>query len=309
MKTRIGIIGTGGVGGYFGGLLADTYFQSNEVEIIFIVKPSTAKIIQEKGLKLTTPEFEKSIFPFLASNDPVIIGKLDYIICATKTYHLEESLVALKACITPETVILPVLNGVDSKEKIEKWFPENEVLFGCVYLVSRQIESGVIFKTGNMHSFHFGSPFASQEKLERLDSILKGAGIESYLTTTIQRTIWQKYLFISSIASLTCYLNKSIGEIFENEKWLKMLIDLLTEVHSVAIVNKIDLAENIVEITLQQMKTLPYESTSSMHSDFQKGNLTEYQSLIEYVSLLGQKLNIKTPTFDKILFELKSYLT
>ncbi len=306
MKTRIGIIGTGGVGGFFGGLLADYYFQSDEVEIIFIVKSQTEKIIKKNGLKLTTPEFEKVIFPTLVSSNPDEIGALDYVICTTKSYHLEESLLPLKICITPDTIIIPVLNGVDSKDKIEKWFPENEVLFGCVYLVSRQIEPGVILKSGNMHSFHFGSSTAPIEKLTKLESIFKKAKIECYYASKIQTTIWQKYLFISSIASLTCYLDKSIGEIFESKEWTKMLTDLLNEVHSVAIANQIEVAENSVEITLQQMKTLPYESTSSMHSDFQKGNLTEYKSLTEYVTLLGQKLKVKTPTFDLILSNFKT---
>ncbi len=304
-KTRIGIIGTGGVGGYFGGLLADKYFQSNEVEIIFIVRPSTEKIIKEKGLKLTTPDFEKVIIPTLVSCNPEEIGELDYVICTTKSYNLEESILPLKNCITPETIIIPVLNGVDSKDRIENWFPENEVLYGCVYLVSRQIETGVILKTGNMHSFHFGSSSVPIDKLNKLEYILKEATIECYLTNTIQKTVWQKFMFISSIASLTCYLDKSIGEIFENSEWTNMLIDLLNEVHSVAIANQIEVTENIVEITLQQMKTLPYESTSSMHSDIQKGNKTEYESLTEYVSLLGQKLNVKTPTFDLILTTFK----
>ena len=306
LKTRIGIIGTGGVGGYFGGLLADKYYNSDTVDIIFIVRPKTEKIIREKGLKLTTPEFEKVIFPIFVSSNPDEIGELDYVICTTKSYQLEESILPLKKCITPETIIIPVLNGVDSKGKIESWFPQNEVLFGCVYLVSRQIEPGVILKTGNMHSFHFGSSTAPIHKLSKLESILKEASIECYLTETIQKTIWQKYMFISSIASLTCYLNKSIGEIFENKEWTKMLTNLLQEVHSVAIANKIDISENIVEITLQQMKTLPYESTSSMHSDFQKGNLTEFESLTEYVSFLGQKLNVKTSTFDLILTTFKN---
>ena len=108
MKTRIGILGLGGVGGYFGGLLAKTYFKSDEVEIIFIARGETQKAIAKNGLKVITDDLETVVYPKLVSNNPDEIGKLDYLICATKTYDIEESLLSLKKCITLKTVILPL---------------------------------------------------------------------------------------------------------------------------------------------------------------------------------------------------------
>ena len=146
MKTRIGILGLGGVGGYFGGLLAKAYSKSEEVEIVFIARGETQKAIAENGLKIITDSTETIVRPKIVSNNPDEIGVLDYLICATKTYDIKESLTLIKPCIVPETVILPLYNGVDAPERIRKIFPENDILQGCVYIISMIFSPGTIRK-------------------------------------------------------------------------------------------------------------------------------------------------------------------
>ena len=107
-QTRIGILGMGGVGGYFGGLLANAYSKSDDIEIIFIARGETQKVIAENGLKILSDDTEIMVFPDIVSDDAAIIGKLDYLICATKTYDIEDSLLAIKKSITKNTVILPL---------------------------------------------------------------------------------------------------------------------------------------------------------------------------------------------------------
>jgi 2-dehydropantoate 2-reductase len=304
-KTRIGILGLGGVGGYFGGLLAAKYYHSAEAEVIFIARPATEKIIREKGLKLITPMSETIIHPDLISGNPEIIGELDFLICSVKSYDLEESLIPLSPCITTQTTILPLLNGVDAKERISKLMPRAEVLDGCVYIVSRLLEPGVVKKNGIIQSLFFGSESAPAAKLQELHKLLHNAGIDSQLQRNIQQTIWEKFLFISCLASLTTYLDLPIETVFADEKHSKTLDLLLNELSSIAIAKKITLPDNIIEKTIEKMKHLPSGTLSSMHSDFLKGAQTEYRSLTEYVSLLGDQLNIETPVFDLIVAEFR----
>ena len=120
MKTKIGILGLGGVGGYFGGLLAKAYFDSNAIEIVFIARGDTKKAIAENGLKIILDDSEMIVFPKLLSDDPEKIGKLDYLICATKTYDIETSLESIKNSITSKTTLLPLYNGVDATERLLK---------------------------------------------------------------------------------------------------------------------------------------------------------------------------------------------
>lgn len=303
---RIGILGTGAVGGYFGGLLAGHYFNSGKADIIFITRPATEKMIREKGLKIITPQGEKIVFPTLASSDPKKIGHVDLLICCVKSYDLEESLRPLAACIGAETIILPLLNGVDARHRIELLFPGATVWEGCVYIVSRLIEPGVVKETGNIHSLYFGSSNAGSAQLKQIENIFREAGIDAFLSDNIQQTTWEKFLFISAIASLTSYLDLPIGAILNNSSHKKMLLQLLTELKNVAAAKGIQFSDDITGRTILKMEKLPYDTTSSMHSDFQKGGKTEYHSLTEYVVKLGRELNVPTPLYDNVLEELKN---
>ncbi len=304
-KTRLAVLGIGGVGGYVGGCLASKYYHSEEIEIIFIVKPATEKIIKEQGLKLITPLEEKIIFPTLVASNPNDIGPLDFLICCTKSYDLEESLLRLKSCITNKTVILPLLNGVNAKERIGNIYPTTEVWDGCVYIVSRLISPGVVKQTGKLHFLYFGSETASKGKLKQLEKIFTDANINATLSDNIKQTIWEKFLFISSIANMTTYMDMPVGEILRDKTSKDTLIELIKELKLIAGAKNISLPENIIENTIARIEKLPFDTTSSMHSDFLKGGRTEYTSLTEYVSNLGDKLNVDTPAFDKILAEFR----
>lgn len=304
MQTRIGILGLGGVGGYFGGLLAKAYSKSNEIEIIFIARGETQKVVSQSGLKIITDENESFVFPSIVSNDPKIIGKLDYLICATKTYDIEESLLSLKKCITKNTIILPLYNGVDAPDRICDLFPENEVLQGCVYIVSMIDSPGVIKKIGPYEKLFFGSQTASISKLKALQSIFVKASIESYLVDNIEETVWEKFIFISALATATSYLNQNIGEIIENQKSRAIYLELLNEITMIAAVKGLKLPEDIIFQTIMKLEKSPKEATSSMHRDFSAGRKNELSSLTQFVVNEGLKYEIETPTYQKVVDKL-----
>ena len=304
MQTRIGIIGIGGVGGYFGGLLAKAYQESNAIEIIFIARGETQKTITKRGLKIVTDNDEIIVFPDLVSNDPNVIGKLDFLICATKTYDIEESLIAIKKCITKNTVILPLYNGVDAPERINVLFPENEVLQGCVYIVAMIDSPGQIKKIGTYEKLFFGSSNAPISVLNRLQSIFAAAKIESYLAENIEETVWEKFVFISALASATCYLDQNIGEILNRKKSRLFYVDLLNEVTMLAAVKGLNLPQDIVLQSIQKLENSPLDATSSMHRDLKAGRKTELASLTEFVVNEGLKYEVETPTYQMVLDKL-----
>ena len=301
MKTRIGILGLGGVGGYFGGLLAKAYYKSDDVEIIFIARGETQKVIAESGLKIITDESETTVFPHVVSNDPVVIGQLDYLICATKTYDIEESLVPLKKCITKNTVILPLYNGVDAPERISAIFPDNEVLHGCVYIISMISMPGTIRKMGFYEKLFFGSESASIARMKALQAIFENANIESYLVDNIEDTVWEKFVFISAMASATSYLNKNAGEILASQSGRNLYVSLLNEITMIAAVKGIKLPEDIVMQTILKLEKTPRDATSSMHRDLLAGRNIELASLTEFVVNEGAKYEVETPTYHLVL--------
>jgi 2-dehydropantoate 2-reductase len=302
--VKITILGTGAVGGYFGGLLARRYHNNDEVQISFLTRPATEKIIREQGLKLILSEEELIVNPDLVTSDPANIDKIDLLICSVKSYDLEESLKPLATCLSKDTVILPLLNGIDAAPRIKRMFPDTEVWQGCVYIVSRLIERGVVKEFGSGHSFFFGSSNATKDKLEDYLRIFKEAGINAILSEDIEHDVWEKFIFISSLASLTSYLDKPLGAILENQEYLETLKELMRELLKIAAAKGINFPKDIIETRVAKMKKLDYGTTSSMHSDLKKGGRTEYRSLTEYVVKLGNELNIDTPVYDKILEKL-----
>jgi len=304
MKTRIGILGIGGVGGYFGGLLAKAYFKSDTIEIIFIARGDTQKTITKNGLRILTDTDEIIVFPDLVSNDPQVIGKLDFLICATKTYDIEESLISIKKCVTKNTVILPLYNGVDAPERISVLFPENEVLQGCVYIVAMIVSPAVIKKVGTYEKLFFGSPTAPISVLNRLQSIFATAEIESCLVENIEETVWEKFVFISALASATCYLDQNIGEILNSNKGRSFYVDLLNEVTMLAAVKGLNLPQDIVLQSIQKLENSPLNATSSMHRDLAAGRKTELASLTEFVVNEGLNYEVETPTYQMVLDKL-----
>lgn len=304
MKTRIGILGLGGVGGYFGGLLAKAYAGSDKIEVVFIARGKAMEVIAESGLKICTDEGETTVFPSVVSNDPEVIGKLDFLICATKTYDIEESLESISKCITKNTVFLPLYNGVDATERISTMFPDNEVLQGCVYIVSMIVSPGVIKKVGVYEKLFFGSDSASIYKMKALQTFFENAKIESYLVENIEDTVWEKFVFISSLASATSYLNQNIGEILESAAGRNLYVSLLNEITMIAAVKGLNLPNDIVMQTIIKLEKSPREATSSMHRDLLAGRKIELSSLTEFVVNEGLKYEIDTPTYQMVLDKL-----
>jgi 2-dehydropantoate 2-reductase len=308
-KYRIAVLGVGGVGGYLGGKLAGHYATSSDIEIAFIARGEHGRTIASHGLTLITPEGKHIVHPSVVTDNPKPLGSVDLLLCCVKSYDLEKSIFSIQSCVSSSTIILPILNGVDTTERMRKILPEAGIWEGCIYIISRLVSPGTIKQQGTINKLLFGSGNATKEELAFVNKILTSAGINAYIPDNITRTIWEKFFFISVIATLTSYFDSPIGSITGNPERKRLIIELLTELHSVAIANSIPLAENIVETMLEKILALPYETTSSMHDDFKRGGKTEADTLTGYVVKLGEKLNIATPAYKRILAVLKGKIS
>jgi 2-dehydropantoate 2-reductase len=270
------------------------------VEIDFIARGENEKIIRESGLTVESDEGIFIAFPKIVTSQPSMVERCDVLICCTKSYDLEQTLIQLTPLISRKTIILPLLNGVDSYERIRKILPHARIWEGCVYIVSRLIAPGYVKQTGSTVSLHFGENGGSKQESIQLLKIFIDAGINAHLSHNIKRTIWEKFLFISPLATITTYLRSPIGVILANKDSENLLKLLLSELHQVALAYGINLLDNIITSTFEKMVALPYNATSSMHDDLQKNNNIEVESLTGYVVRLGQKLNVPTPVYQKL---------
>ncbi len=304
INTKIVIVGLGGVGGYYGGLLAKYYAANPEVGIYFVARGAHLKKVQEDGLTVITETGTFTVKPTLATDQVSEIGIADYVIMTTKSYDLESTIDQIRPCVGADTVILPLLNGADISQIIRTLMPGAEVWSGCVYIVGRLNKPGVVESSGNVHSLFFGYENRTTDRLVAFEKMLKDAGIEATFSEKILSVIWKKFFFISSTATLTSYFDVSFGALLTDEIRKSTLLALLDELLLVANAEGADIDKSAIDKTIHRLEALPFETTASMHSDFQAGKNTELQTLTGIVVELGQKHGIATPTYKKIFSEL-----
>ncbi|MFT3902074.1 MAG: 2-dehydropantoate 2-reductase [Niabella sp.] len=299
--TKILIVGIGGVGGYFGGMLAKTFHDSKEVSICFMARGEHLKAIKEKGLLVIKGDTRFYAHPDMASDNPSDFGKVDYIILCTKSYDIEETANKIKSCVKTETVFLPLLNGMDSAEKIKTMYPDNLIADGCAHIISRLTAPGKVQNLGNIERIVFGVQDMDDSRLDFLYDIFKRAGVDAKRTKQIPTPIWEKFIFISATATITSYYNKTFGEIKQCEDCCKNLRQLIDECSTVAEHKNIVLPADIREQIWNKFLNLLPETTTSMHSDYLAGKKqTEVHSLTGYIVEQAEKYGIDVPTYREM---------
>ncbi len=307
MKTKIAIFGTGGVGGFLGGELA-RHYAGSDVEIYFISRGEALRRIREQGLQVDTQEKSYTAYPVKATDCPEEIGPVDYLIYCTKAYDVEKGIQQALPCIGPDTVVLPFLNGVDSGERIARMLPDREVWLGCVYVVAFIVEPGHIAEQTNGYRYLFGSPEANPEKLQKLAEIFSAADIRAWPREDIVRCVWDKFAFISTVATITSYTDKTYGEVLNTPEYRNWLDNLLQEYRSVAEAKGCELSDDVEAAVIAQMKRIPPETTTSMQRDFRAHRNTELESLTGYLVREGHRLGVAVPTYERMYAGLKNSL-
>ncbi len=305
MKTRIAVVGTGGVGGFLGGLLARFYEHSGEVEVYFVSRGQALRNIRERGLLVDAQEGRFTARPKAATDSPAEIGEMDYVLYWTKSYDVEGAVGQLLPCIGPRTVVLPFMNGVDGAERIRRMLPATEVWDGCVYVVAYIVSPGHIAEHTNGYRYLFGSATGDPARLAELERIFERAGIRARLEADIVRRVWDKFAFISTVATSTSYTDKTYGGVLGDPADRADLDSLLAEFQTVAAAKGIVLSEGIAGKVIAQMERIPADTTTSMQRDFRTGRTTELESLTGYVVREGRRLGVPTPTYDRMYESLR----
>jgi len=304
--TKIVILGMGGVGGFYGGKLAKRYAGSSNIGIYFIARGQHLHTIQQSGIQIITDTEDFIAKPTLATDNADEIGVVDYIIIATKSYHLKSSIDQIRPCIGANTVIIPLLNGGDITERISKILPDNIIWSGCSYIVSRRIAPGIIRTSGTFHKLIFGFDGGENQQLHNFEKLLQEAEIDINYSKKIRESVWRKFFFISVSASLTSYLNCTFNELVNTKENKEMTIRFAKEFLLVAQAEGIDLGENPLEHIVNRSEVLPVGTTTSMHSDFKAGRSTELETLTGVVIELAHKHKISVPLYQEVYDELKN---
>jgi len=306
--VKIAVVGIGGVGGYYGGLLAKSYFDNKDVEIVFVARGSHLDEIKAKGLRLLSEKGKFTVTPDLATDDPSGCGIFDLALFCVKGYDLEESAKMLAPNISENTIIISSLNGVDNAEKLQSILHVGKVLNGCVYISSYVVRPGVVKQIGGFCKLFFGSESNEQIDGKNIENIFTMANIDAEYTKEIRNIVWEKYIFISPFASASTFLDKTIREVLDNVEGKALLEALLEEVLLIANMQGIKFQENIREATIEKAYAFPSETKTSMQVDFEKGKKAELETFTGFIVKEGRKRDVAVPNHERVYAVLKKRL-
>ena len=296
---KIAIIGVGGVGGYFGGKLASHYANEKDVDITFIARGKHLEEIQNNGLKVITEQGTFIAKPDKAIDNPASCGVFDLIIFCVKSYDLEDSAKLFKNCVNKQTVAITVLNGVNNAERLKCVLPDAQILNGCVYISAFVKEPGMVCQAGGTCKFFFGSN-TENNKYIKIEQVLKDGGITAEYRKDIKKIVWEKYLFVSPLASATSFYQKTFGEIMEDAESKNLLQGLLKETENIAKFQKVDLSNDIFQKSLDKIALFPYETKSSLQMDFERKKNTELDIFAGYIVEYAKEHGIDVPLHEKV---------
>ncbi len=308
---NITVIGIGGVGGYFGGKLAYSLSQSNSTgkHITFIARGNHYKKIKDSGLKLFTDEGTFTCKPSLITENISSISSPDLVLLCVKSYDLENSVRQLEKVIHSNTIILPLLNGVDIYERIRAVTNNGIVFPSCVYVASHIAEAGKVVQQGP-----FGTIISGNTKTEadydvsELIELFNSAKINFKWISEPFKAIWEKYIFVASFAVVTAYANKSFVEVTQNKDLKRLIHEVMNEIIALANASGINVPENIFESSLAKANNLPLDSKTSYQRDVEKGSKNEGDIFGQAIINKGKLYNIPTPTIERLYNEIQRKL-
>jgi 2-dehydropantoate 2-reductase len=202
------------VGGYYGGKLALKYTGRSKHDVIFYARGEHLAAIRRDGLRLITVDGEYIVRPAQATDNPAEMGPLDLAIFCTKSYGLEDAARAVAGNVGADSIVLPLLNGVDITDRLRAVLPKGEVLYGGVFISSAIQGRGVVRQVGGTGQLFFGpANRADVEKYRPIETLLKDAGIKAELSADALLPLWTKYIFIGPMAGVTSLTGKPFGEV------------------------------------------------------------------------------------------------
>jgi 2-dehydropantoate 2-reductase len=272
---KIAVLGSGGVGGYFGGRLA----RRGAAEVSFIARGAHLGSIVEDGLRVRSVfgDFEVRV---AASDDPRTIGPCDFVLFCVKSFDTESAIELLPPLLTEGTAVVSLQNGVDNEEKIAAAIGAEHVLAGAAFIFASIVEPGVIAHTGGPARIVLGEMGGSSSpRLRTLIDTCGDAGIAAESSDDIRAVLWNKFAFICAQAGITCVTRRPLGVIRSIPETWDAFVAILREVVDVARAEGVELGAGAADRHVAFAEGLEPDSFSSLYNDMVAGRRMELDAL------------------------------
>ena len=304
-ETRIAVIGVGGVGGYLSGMLLRTF-----PHVTLVARGRRKEALEQNGLVLHSQFSGESVGrPERIVEDTALLAAQDLIFVCVKNYSLDEVLPALERITAPETVIVPVMNGVDAADRIRAGIRGGQVIDTVIYTVSYTRDDYSVVQEGDFTSIRFGrkdkeavpaQKLAEDPALFLTEQVFSEAGIDHKYSEKIEVDIWRKYILNCAFNVETAAYQKSIGELRSDPKGAEEYAALVREAALVARAKGIPITDRHEQMIIDRFQEYQEEATSSLQRDIRDGKRAETDTFSGFLIREARKNGIEVPVSEKM---------
>jgi 2-dehydropantoate 2-reductase len=297
---RILVLGAGAIGGYFGGRLA-----AGGADVTFLVRPARAEVLAKNGLRIESPvgNVATPVKTITEASEA-----FDVVLLSCKAYDLASAIDAIASAVGPETLVIPLLNGVRHYDDLDARFGRSRVAGGLVQMPGQLRPDGSILHFSTMQRFVYGLREASQKAAcERLLPVLELGGFSPVLTDEIDQAMWEKYLFIAALAGLTCLMRAPVGAIMTAADGRSIAQGFVDECAAIATAAGYPPREEPLSETRELLTKEGSAHTASMLRDLRNGGRTEHDHIFGDMVLRARAAGIAAPYLTLALVHMQAY--
>lgn len=290
---RIVIMGTGGTGGYYGAALARAGH-----DVTFVARGAHLEAIRTNGLRITgQEEFQVNSVRAMAGlqGEP----PAEVILFAVKTYDTDAGAELIRPVVGPNTMVLPIQNGVESLDRLDQLLGPGRTVGGLCRISAEIAAPGVIKLSSTFKEVILGETDGQESvRTWAFAQALRSADVPCKVTPNIRSELWQKFAFITALSGVTGAARQPIGPIRSCPEAFALFGDVVTEAVQVAVAAGVPLAPDLPGALVRFAEGLPQGMKASLLVDLERGRRTEVESLQGALSRLGRRYGVPTPTTD-----------
>lgn len=303
---RFAILGSGAVGGYYGARLARAGH-----EVTFVARGAHLAAIRERGLQVRSPMLGDFAVHAPAEEDTARVGPVDLVIVAVKAYDNPTALPLVRPMLGAGTSILTLQNGVDSVSELAALYGEEPVIGGTTYIATALAAPGLIEQTGTHRRIVFGEVFGTlprlSDRVRRIHEALAGADVQSEPVEDGRTPVWEKFIFLASLAGFTGAARLPIGPVWADPEIRAQFLDGCREVERLARAEGVPVADGIIDRICEYVGKIPGTMRSSLLIDLSQGRRIEVEALLGSVVRRARRAGIAVPILTTLYVALKPW--
>ncbi|MCQ3930829.1 MAG: 2-dehydropantoate 2-reductase [Chloroflexi bacterium] len=293
---KIAVFGTGAVGGYFGGRLAEA-----GQEVWFVARGAHLAAIREHGLHVTSIKGDFVIHPAHATDKPADVGVVDVVLVAVKTWQVDEAAHAIQPMIGPATMVVPLQNGVEAAGQLKAVLGDKPVVGGFCRILSAMTGPGQIHHMASEPYIAFAElDNQSSARTQRLYEAFTAAGVKCEIPADIELAVWEKFLFVAAWGGVGAITRAPIGTLRSIPETRRMLEHAMAEIYAIGRARGVKFEPDILGQTMTAYDNLAAAGTTSMQRDIAEGRPSELEGQIGAIVRLGRDCRVPTPVNELI---------